>query len=228
MAQPWFEPALFHFLSDLKLHNDRDWFAAQKERYERDVRQPMLRFIAAAAEPLGRISRQVVADPRPVGGSLFRIQRDTRFSKDKSPYKTNAGAHFRHRAGRDAHAPGYYFHLAPGQVFVGAGVWHPDPPSLLALRKGIVGNAALWKRITGDAAFRAAGELVGESTKRVPRGFDPEHPLAEDLKRKSFTVLAELTEKQALQPDLLDRFLAFCKTTAPFNGFLCRALGRDW
>jgi hypothetical protein len=103
----------------------------------------------------------VIADARPVGGSMFPIHRDTRFARDKSPYKTNAGAHFRHRS-RDAHAaPGYYLHLAPGQVFFGAGVWHPDPASLLAIRKALVERSADWKRITGARAFKAACELWG-------------------------------------------------------------------
>jgi len=98
---PWFTPALFSFLEELRLHNDRDWFERNRERYLRDVRDPMLRFVAGAAPVLKGIAPRLVADPRPVGGSLFRIHRDTRFSKDKTPYKTNVAASFRHEAGRD-------------------------------------------------------------------------------------------------------------------------------
>ena len=99
--------ALFDFLRDLRENNDREWFQANKGRYLAEVRDPMLDFIGAFAAPLAEISPHFVADPRPNGGSLFRIYRDTRFSRDKTPYKTNAGAHFRHAAGKDAHAPGF-------------------------------------------------------------------------------------------------------------------------
>src|SRR5512132_1359916 len=110
---PWFTDAVFVFLSELRLHNDRDWFERNKARYVADVRDPMLRFIADAAPALRSIAPRLVADPRPVGGSMFRIQRDTRFSHDKAPYKTNVAASFRHEAGRDVHGPGLYVSLAP-------------------------------------------------------------------------------------------------------------------
>jgi len=107
----YFTPALFTFLSELRLHNDRDWFERNRERYLGDVRDPMLRFIADFAPVLKRIAPRLVADPRPTGGSLFRLHRDTRFSSDKTPYKTNVAAHFRHEAGRDVHGPAYYLSL---------------------------------------------------------------------------------------------------------------------
>src|SRR5512142_1297014 len=110
-SSPWFTPALFRFLSELRLHNDRDWFERNKARYLADVRDPMLRFIAEVAPVLKEIAPQLVADPRPIGGSLFRIHRDTRFSPDKTPYKTNVAASFRHEAGRDVHGPGLYVSL---------------------------------------------------------------------------------------------------------------------
>ena len=106
-AQPHFTPRLFKFLRQLKRNNSRDWFQANKERYIADVQQPMLRFIADFAGPLAKISKQFDADPRPVGGSMFRIHRDVRFSRDKSPYKTHVSAHFRHKAtSKDVHGPG--------------------------------------------------------------------------------------------------------------------------
>jgi len=184
----------------------------------------MLRFIGDLAEPLRRISPVIVADPRPVGGSLFRIHRDTRFSKDKSPYKSHIGAFFRHRAARDVHAPGFYLHLEPGRVFAGAGLWRPDSPARQRIRTAIVDNAGLWRKITRGRAFRAAGSLEGESAKRPPRGFDPEHPLIEDLKRKDVTVIARWDENEALRPAFLQRYLRFCRATAPLNEFLARAL----
>jgi uncharacterized protein (TIGR02453 family) len=228
MRAPYFSPALFRFLRQLKRHNDRDWFARNRERYEQDVREPLLRLIAESAEPLARISPAVNADPRPMGGSMFRIWRDTRFSKDKTPFKTHAAAHFRHRAGRDVHAPGFYLHLEPGNVFFGAGIWHPDKEALDAIRRGIVENAALWKRITKGRAFCRACYWDGDSAKRVPAGIDPRHPLIEDLLRKDFTVLAEVPEKDALRADFLDRFVRFCGAVSGLNAFLARSLSLDW
>jgi len=228
MANAHFGPGLFQFLAQLRENNDRDWFAANKERYEREVRDPMLRFITEAAAPLARISRHVLADPRPAGGSLFRIYRDTRFAKDKSPYKTHVAAHFRHRAGKDVHAPGFYLHLEPGRVLLGTGIWHPDPPALLKIRKALVKDAAGWKRAVAGAAFRRMCRLDGDAVKRPPRGFDPDHPLIEDIKRKDFTALATLPQAEAQKPAFLKTFEAFCRVTAPLNGFLAKALRLDW
>ena len=131
MATQPITPALFEFLLDLKDNNTRPWFEENKERYRSDVRDPVLDFIAAFAEPLANISPHFRADPRPNGGSLFRIYRDIRFARDKRPYKTNAGAHFRHSAGKNAHAPGFYLHLEPGECFAGCGVWRPDSNALV-------------------------------------------------------------------------------------------------
>ena len=125
-----FTPALFRFLGELRLHNDREWFERSKERYLLDVRDPMLRFISDFAPVLRKIAPCLVADPSPVGGSLFRLHRDTRFSSDKTPYKTNVAAHFRHEAGRGVHGPGCYLSLAPDEVTVGGGVWHPEADAL--------------------------------------------------------------------------------------------------
>ncbi len=196
--EPYFSPALFRFLRQLKRHNARPWFADNKERYERDVRDPMLRFIAALAEPLARVSPALVADPRPVGGSMFRIDRDTRFAKDKTPFKTHAAAHFRHRAGRDVHSPGLYLHLEPGNVFFASGIWRPDGDALAAIRGAVVENAELWRAITRSRAFRSACVWDGDVAVRVPAGIDPRHPLREDLTRKDYVVSAAVGEAAAL------------------------------
>jgi uncharacterized protein (TIGR02453 family) len=225
---PWFTRDLFRFLGELARNNDRAWFQAHKAEYERAVRDPMLRFIAAAAAPLAQLAPEVVVDPRPVGGSLFRIHRDTRFSKDKSPYKTHVAAHFRHRAGRDVHAPGFYIHLAPGEVMVGAGIWHPDPVALGRIRQALVTDSTGWKRVKRSRAFRAAGELTGESVQRAPRGFDPAHPLIDDIRRKDFTVMARWAEADALDSLFPTRFVLFCRDTASLNAYLARALDLPW
>ncbi len=152
--KPNFSPEMFEFLSELKGNNTKEWFQANKERYRAEVQEPLLRFISEFADPLHAISPHFVADPRPSGGSMFRIYRDVRFSKDKSPYKTHAAAQFRHAAGKDAHAPGFYLHLEPGQVFVGAGSWHPASDALAAIRGAIVDKPARWTKIVGKPAVR--------------------------------------------------------------------------
>ena len=119
MPEPHFGPELFDFLRELRENNDRDWFQANKERYEHDVKEPLLGFISDFGPRIAKISPHIRADPRPTGGSLFRIYRDVRFSKNKAPYKVHAAAQFRHKRGKDVHAPGYYLHLEPGQVFAG-------------------------------------------------------------------------------------------------------------
>jgi uncharacterized protein (TIGR02453 family) len=217
-------PELFAFLRELKQNNDRDWFARNKDRYERDVRQPLLRFIADFAKPLGRLTPHLVADPRPQGGSMFRIHRDTRFSKDKTPYKTHASAQFRHRLGRDVHAPGFYLHLEPGRVFGGAGLWRPEPDALAAIRRALVTRSADWRKAVSGRAFRASCTLEGDFLMRPPRGFPPEHPLIEDIKRKDFIALTRWSDRDALAPGFLGEFTAFCKASMPLMRFLARAI----
>ncbi len=224
-SQRHFGPELFTFLRELRRHNDRDWFNARKERYVREVREPAQRFISDFGPLLARISRQFRADPRPSGGSLFRIYRDTRFSKDKSPYKTYTGIQFRHRAGRDAHAPGFYLHLEPGSVFAAAGVWHPGGPALARIRRAIADQPARWRRLVGGKSFRAAFEPEGESLKRAPKGFDPDHSLIEDLKRKDFIGVARLTEEDATAPGFLQRYAKLCQAGSGYVRFLCEAVG---
>ncbi len=229
MAQEaYFSPAFFSFLRDLKTHNNRDWFHAHKERYEQTVRDPLLRFIADFGPRLRAISPHFVADPRPTGGSMFRIYRDTRFSRDKSPYKTHASAHFEHERAGGVHAPGYYIHLAPKDVYVGVGVWQPDSETLAKIRAAIVTTPSQWKRAVSAPAFRRRFVVEGETLKRAPQGVDPHHPLIEDLKRKDFTAGVRLTERDALSLRFLDQFTALCKDAAPFMKFLTDAVGLPW
>jgi uncharacterized protein (TIGR02453 family) len=215
-----FGPELFRFLRDLKANNDRVWFNSNKDRYEKEVRGPALDFVEEFAPHLAEISPHFVADARPSGGSLFRIHRDTRFSKDKAPYKTHVGIHFRHELAKHAHTPGFYLHLEPGSVFTGVGIWRPDAPALLKIREAIAADPKAWRRATADGAVR----LGGESLKRAPTGFDPEHPLIDDLKRKDFIASVELTQKEACSAGFLERFAGTCRETSPLVGFLCEAL----
>ena len=218
-------PKLFKFFRDLKKNNDRDWFEANKQRYEDDVRGPLLAFIDDFSEPLYRISPHFRADARKVGGSLFRIFRDVRFSKDKTPYKTHAGVHFRHENAKDAHAPGFYLHLEPRAVFMGAGIWHPETAVARQIRAAILEHADKWKKAMKSAAFSKFGfTLDGESLKRPPAGVDADHPLIQDLKRKDFIAVTDLTEKEVCAPGFPQAFAERCKSTSAFVEFLSRAV----
>ena len=223
-----FTPALFEFLAELSMNNNREWFQANKARYERDVRNPLLYFVADFGEKLREISPHMVADPRPSGGSMFRIYRDVRFSKDKSPYKTNAGAHFRHEVGREVHGPGFYLHLQPGSVFAGAGIWMPNSATLGKIRGAIVENPGRWERIVGDEDFSSRFTLEGDALKRAPKGIDPAHPLIEHLKLKSFAAGTTFDEDDVISPGFIDSYADACRTAAPFSEFLTKAVGLDW
>jgi uncharacterized protein (TIGR02453 family) len=215
-----FSPALFTFLRDLKRNNDRDWFKANKARYDEAVLEPALAFIEDFEPHLHAISPHFRADARRVGGSLFRIHRDTRFARDKTPYKTTAGIYFKHERSREVHAPGFYLHLAPGDVFAGGGIWHPDTKTANAIREAISADPEGWQ---GAIAGVDLGR--GEALKRVPQGFDKEHPLADDLKRKDFAAIERLSEEEATGPRFLERYAQACATMAPLMRFLCGAVG---
>ena len=219
-----FGPELAAFLEELHSNNERSWFAANRERYEETVREPARAFIRAMAPALAAISPHFRADDRKTGGSLMRIHRDTRFSRDKTPYKTNVGIQFRHALGRDVHAPGFYVHLEPGSAFLGAGVWRPDSAALFMIRSRIDEEADMWRGIRDGAAFGGPFRLGGESLKRLPRGFAKDHPLAEDLKRKDFIAIHELPPGDALGPAFPDLAAARMRDAGGFMRFLCEAL----
>lgn len=219
-------PRVFGFLKELAAHNDRAWFTLHKDRYVEEVRDPLLRFVTDFGPRLAKISKNMLADPRPVGGSLFRIHRDTRFSKDKRPYKTHAGITFRHIDGRDVHGPIFYLHLEPGSVFSAAGLWHPPAEALGGVRDAIVAHPARWKRVL---ARRGVGlDESHDALKRAPRGYDPEHPYVEDLKRKSFTAGTRFTQKDACASDFPAKLAKAYRDQAPLMEFLTSAVGLPW
>jgi uncharacterized protein (TIGR02453 family) len=221
----YFGPDLFRFLRDLATHNDRDWFRANKERYERSVRDPLLRFVSDLQPRLAKISPRFVADPRPVGGSMMRIQRDTRFSKDKAPYKTAVMAHFWHASGQEGATPAFYLRLEPGRSMAGGGIWHPEPAALKRIRATIVDDGAAWRRIRKSATAESGYELAGESLKRAPVGFDADHPFVDDLKRKDFALVTQLDERRIVGGPFMADVVAAFKRTAPLLSFLSRAVG---
>lgn len=234
-------PASFKFLRDLKRNNSREWFQANKARYEAELKQPCLRLIGDLAQPLTQISECYVANPKPVGGSLFRIHRDTRFSGDKTPYKTHAGMSFYHRATREQargsadtanfgrlDAPVFYLHIEPGESFIGGGLWHPMPESVKRVREYMVSNPASWKNITRGASFRKLYSLTGETLSRPPAGFAKDHELIEDLKRKDFVCSAPLPDEALCEPDALKTVLRHFKQAAPLLDWLCGALDLEF
>ena len=219
-----FSLGMLHFLNDLSRHNNRKWFEVNKQRYERELREPALAFIEAMSEPLARLSPHFRAEPKKVGGSLMRIYRDVRFSKDKRPYKTNVGIQFRHEKGKDVHAPGFYFHVDVDQVFLGVGIWHPESDVLKQIRKAIDKDPAGWKKAKGGKAFRDRYELAGDSLKRPPQGYSAEHPLIDDLKRKDFVAVQEFDHDALFSPDLVKNTIASFRGAKGFMAFLCKAV----
>jgi uncharacterized protein (TIGR02453 family) len=213
------------FLTELSRNNNRDWFNEHKPRYESDVLDPALQFIQHMHDPLQEIAPHFTAIPKRMGGSLMRVYRDTRFSKNKTPYKTNIGIQFRHERAKDVHSPGYYVHVDPEQVFIGAGMWRPDSESLANIRRRIVDKQAEWRRASGDRGFRRHFNLGGESLVRPPRGFDKDHPLIEDLKRKDFIAVKELDPGVATDPGFMRRVETAFAAATPYMQFLCKAVG---
>jgi uncharacterized protein (TIGR02453 family) len=235
--QRYFTPATFRFLRALKRNNRRDWFHAHKGDYEEQVKTPALRLITDLGDPLRTISPQLVASPRAVGGSLFRIHRDTRFASDKSPYKTHVGMSFYHNATKATargslgtaalgrlDAPVLYLHLEPGACFTGGGIWHPQPQTLKRLRDFLIDNPRSWKQATRGPAFRRVFELDGESLSRPPRGYDREHELIEDLKRKDFIASSALSDADLLRPDLVRVLMRRFRLMRPMLDWLCASV----
>lgn len=214
----------FRFFKELSANNNREWFEANKPRFKESVQAPLVSFVEAMAPRLKKISKRFVADPRLNGGSIFRIYKDVRFSKDKAPYKLHGGVQFRHARGKDAHAPGFYVHMGPGEVFYGGGIWMPPPDALLNIREAIRGDGGAWKKATTGAAFKKRfGGVSGEALTRPPRGFDADDPNIEDIKRKSFFAMEAGSEKRARAAAFPDEVAEAMADTGPLMRFLCKA-----
>lgn len=240
-AEPYFTEDLFKFLRQLAKNNNRDWFLANKPRYEAQVRGPALRLITDLADPFKDISAQLTAVAKPVGGSLFRIHRDARFSADKSPYKKHVGMYFAHAAASKAargdagnasmgrlDTPGLYLHIEPGACFLGGGIWHPQSETTQRIRDYMVSNPASWKKATRDPKFLKVFELGGEALVRPPKGYDPAHELIADLKRKDFIASVPIDDEVLLRPDLIKQLMARYVLMGPMLDWLCGALDLDF
>ena len=228
MVTRYFTPRFFEFLEELSRNNNRDWFIPNKPRYERDVREPMLAFIADFAPRLRKISARFVADPRPAGGSMMRIYRNLRFSRDKTPYHTNASAAFGHRDGAHFNSPSFYLSLSPAEAFAGVGVWHPQADTVAKIRDAIVAHPSKWKSVINDKKFQARFDLMGDMLSRPPKGYDAGHPMIEELKRKDFVGGTQFTRKEVCSLEFMDLFAGACGAAAGFMKFLTEAMGLNW
>ncbi|WP_339862849.1 DUF2461 domain-containing protein [Paremcibacter congregatus] len=225
-----FGPAFWSFFAELKQNNNRDWFTDNKARYQQDVVAPISAFITAIAPKLHEISPHYNADPRPNKGSMFRIYRDVRFSKDKRPYKEHAAAQFRHHMGKDAHAPGFYVHLEPGNVMCGGGIWLPPGDSLRQIRERIATRPRKWQAVLENQDFQATFDGVrGDSLKRPPRGFPDDSPHMEDLKRKSFFAMRTFDDDPVVRSNaFVDEVAATFTAAIPLMQFISDAVGSEF
>jgi uncharacterized protein (TIGR02453 family) len=224
----YFSDKTFKFLNALQRNNNREWFNEHKKEYETHVRDPFLQLIGDFQAPLAKISEHYRADPRNVGGSLFRINRDARFSNDKSPYKYFSGARFYHQRGRDSEAPKFYFHLQHRNCFIAAGVWHPEPETLRKIRQFILDNPSAWKKAVYAKKFQDNYSREAEASVRVPRGFPADHEFANDLKLKSIIAAAPISDDIVCSDQLLKTITKACQDLSPMMDYLCAALDMEY
>ena len=212
---PTFPKEGLDFLRALKRNNKRPWFLKHKPEYEQYVRAPMMEIVMALAHDL---PPDFVADP---AKSVFRIYRDVRFSKDKTPYKTHAAAQFPSRSIPRRGGAGFYFHISPTEVWIGGGFYGPTPQETLAVRTRIAERHRAFESLVQSPEFRKRfGELQGAKLTRVPRGFPGDHPAAEWLKHKQWVAGAELKPEAAIGPKFYDTLLAHFRAALPLLRFL--------
>jgi uncharacterized protein (TIGR02453 family) len=217
-----FSPKALAFLRALKRHNDREWFRARKEEYDTLLRAPMIAMIEQLAVDLRSFAPDLVANPKT---SMYRIYRDTRFSEDKTPLKTNIAAVFPHRALGKHQGAGLYFEVAPGWVWIGGGMYAPDTATLQQVREHLAANVHRFRAIVESPAFkRAVGALEGERLQRVPRGFPKDHEAAEYLKFRQFLAGREFPATLATSPRFYATVVGTFRSIAPLIRFLNEGL----
>ena len=225
MPTPNFTPATLTFLRALKRNNDREWFKARKDRYERDVKAPMLALIERLAIDFRKFAPEVIASPK---SSMYRIYRDTRFSADKTPLKTHVAASFPWRGLQRHQGAGLYFEIAPGWLWIGGGMYAPEPAQLVKVREHIADTWPEIQALTRTKAFKTLiGELGGDRLTRVPRGYPADHPAAEILRHKQFLAGRELPAETATSEDFYPTLLATFKAVVPLVRFLNEPLGEN-
>lgn len=211
------------FLKRLKRNNNRTWFESHKHEYEEFLKLPMQSFIFSLQPLFGTFAPEFELSPK---HSIFRIYRDVRFSNDKTPYKTHIAAHFVLRGKQKGFVgSGYYFHIEPGEVFIGGGIYMPDTDQLKGIRKAISQRSDEFLSIINSRAFKKRfGKLEGTRLQRMPKGYEESHPLAEWLKLKQFFVGKSLPETTCYKPNLVETIAAISEDAAPLVKFLNRAV----
>jgi len=225
----YFSDRSFRFLRSLARNNNREWFLAHKPDYEAHVRGPFQKLLLDLQPALAEVSPHFRAEPKTVGGSLFRIQRDTRFSGNKAPYKTWQGARLFHARSRELAAPSFYLHLQAGECFVGAGLWHPEPTTQRRIRQFIVDNPGSWKAAAHMPAFRRRYDLEsGEMLVRPPRGFPVDFEFIDDLRHRNFVAVRAIDDAVMTGPRLRQVIAADLTALGPFVDYLCAALDLEF
>jgi len=225
-----FNADFWQFFAELKDNNNREWFAANKSRYQDKVVAPISAFISAIGPRLQNISRHYTADPRPNKGSMFRIYRDVRFAKDKRPYKEHAAAQFRHHLGKNAHAPGFYVHLERGNIRYGGGIWAPPADTLGKIRQRIVDKPDKWRAVIKNKdIIKQFGGIQGDGLKRPPRDIDADAAHMVDIKRKSFFAIKNAGSSEiASRADFVDEVIATFEAATPLMYFISDAIGVEF
>lgn len=224
MASSPITAQLFRFLDELQSNNNRDWFSENKQRYESEVKNPAVELVRQLEKPLSRSAPMLQVVAKGHGGSVMRIYRDTRFSKDKTPYKTNVGISVRHQADKDIHAPGVYIHLDPNECFIGAGCWRPPKETLAAIRSRIDAQPKAWQKAKKQKRFCEVFDLAGDQLKTSPRDYSKDHPLIEDLRRIDFIAVSEMKRKDFTSDSVVDTVMERIKRAKPFMQFLCDSI----
>lgn len=215
-------PELFTFLKEIKENNNKEWFDANRSRYK-DLREHFINYVTLLVHELGQMDPSVAfQDPKK---TVFRINRDIRFSQDKSPYKTNMGS-FITPGGKNAQNAGYYLHIEPGECMIAGGIYMPPSKELKIIRDEVFNNAAEFRSIIEDKEFKETfGELYGEKLKTAPQGFPKDHPDIDLVRYKSYTVARMVPDSFLTSPDSLNEVMEVYRVMKPLNDFLNHALG---
>lgn len=225
----YFTDKSFRFLRALARNNNRTWFHAHKADYETHVREPFQALLRDLQPDLRTVSEHFRSEPKTVGGSLFRIQRDTRFASDKAPYKAWQGARLFHERRKQVPAPSFYLHLQAGSCFVGAGLWHPETTTQRRVRQFIFDNPESWKRAAHAPAFRRRFDLDSdEMLVRPPRGFPPDFAFIDDLRHRNFVAWRAVDDSMMTGPRLRQTLARDLAALAPFVDYLCAALDLEF
>ena len=213
-----FSPKALTFFRQLAKNNDRDWFKLHKSEYDTLLKEPMLLLLAQLNSNLAHFAPDHVTEPKK---AIYRIYRDTRFSKNKIPLKLNISAMFGHRLLPKNYCSGYYFHVSATECFVGVGVYMPEPEALKALRDTIAADTKRFEKLINEPKLKKRmGTLSGDKLVRVPKGYDPAHPAAEYLKLKQFSFFKQFKPQLALDKSFGDEVAKCFDACAPFSAYL--------